>query len=299
VRESSRSAEITRVLARVLVLNLVVAVAKIAYGYVTGTVSILSDGFHSLTDGASNVVALVAVRAARQPADQQHPYGHRKFETLAAAAIFVLLLLVLIEVTRSAIGRLGTNAVPAIDRVAFILMIGTLIVNLAVVRYESAAGRRLQSELLMADSSQTRSDVLTSLAVLAALVAVHFGFPLADPIAGLLVAGFIGQAGFSVAREASSILTDRMVMDQEDIRRVVLSVPDTLGCHQIRTRGSADHVFLDMHLWFRPDMRLDEAHRLSHVVKDRLMEEFPGLADVIIHIEPPGERHKEGERVRG
>lgn len=272
---------------RVLALNLAVALSKIAYGYFTGTVSILSDGFHSLTDGASNVVALVGIRAARQPADQQHPYGHRKFETMASAAIFVLLLLVLVEVTRSALGRLGTTDVPEIDLVAFILMIGTLLVNVVVVRYESAAGRRLNSELLIADSKHTNSDVLTSLAVLVALVGVRMGFPLADPIAGLVVAGFIGYAGFSVAREASSVLTDRMVMDQEEIRRIVLSVPDTLGCHQIRTRGSADHVFLDMHLWLRPDMRLDEAHRLSHVVKDRLMAEVSGLADVIIHIEPP------------
>ena len=129
--------------------------------------------------------------------------------------------------------------------------------------------------------------MLTSLAVIAALIGVDLGFSLADPIAGLVVAGFIGHAGFSIAKETSSILTDRVVMDEEDVRRVVLSVPEVLGCHEIRTRGSVDHVFLDLHIWLRPEMRLDEAHQLSHVVKDRLMNQFAGLADVIIHIEPP------------
>jgi cation diffusion facilitator family transporter len=166
-------------------------------------------------------------------------------------------------------------------------MIGTLVVNMIVVRYESAAARRLRSELLAADSAHTQSDVFTSLAVIAALVGVRLGWPLLDSIAALVVAGFIGYAGFSIARETSSILTDRMVMDEDDVRKAVLEVGGVLGCHEIRTRGSVDYVFLDLHVWLRPDMRLDEAHGLSHVVKDRLMAQFPELADVIIHIEPP------------
>ena len=284
---SARAAEVSRALGRVLVLNLAVAGAKIAYGYWSGTVSILSDGFHSLTDSASNIVALVGVRAARRPADRQHPYGHRKFETLASAAIFFFLLLVLVEVAETAISRLRSGATPTIGASAFFLMLGTLAINLFVVRYESGAARRLKSELLAADSEHTRSDVLTSLAVIAALVGVQLGYPIADPVAGLIVAGFIGRAGFNIARETSGILTDRMVMDEDDVRRVVLAVDEVVGCHEIRTRGSVDHVFLDLHVWLRPDMRLDQAHAVSHVVKDRLMARFPELADVIIHIEPP------------
>ncbi len=261
--------------------------AKVAYGLWSGAVSILSDGFHSLADSASNVVALVAVRAARRPADRHHPYGHRKFETLASAAIFVFLLLVLVEVTRTAIHHLRAGTSPVITNHAFALMVTTLVINLVVVIYESRAAHRLRSEVLNADSAHTQSDVLTSLAVIAALVGVRLGYPLADPIAGLIVAGFIGRAGFNIARETSSILTDHAVMDDEEVRRVVLSVPEVLGCHEIRTRGSIDHVFLDLHVWMRPDMRLDQAHALSHTVKDTLMAHFPALADVIIHIEPP------------
>jgi cation diffusion facilitator family transporter len=275
------------VLTRVLVLNLIVAGAKIAYGAWSGAVSILSDGFHSLTDSASNVVALIATRAARRPADRSHPYGHRKFETLASAAIFVFLLLVLIEVAQTAIGRLRSPQPVVVSPVAFGLMIGTIAVNIFVVSYESRAARRLKSEVLLADSLHTKSDVLTSVAVIAALIAVKLGWPLMDPLAGLIVAGFIGHAGIRIARETSGILTDHVVMDEEELRRIVMATPEVLGCHEIRTRGSADHVFLDLHVWFRPDMPLAQAHDLSHVVKDRLMTHFPSLADVIIHIEPP------------
>jgi len=284
---TSRYAAVNRVLVNVLVLNLIVAAAKIAYGAWSGAVSILSDGFHSLTDSASNVVALVGIRAARAPADKGHPYGHRKFETLAAAAIFAFLLVVLVEIVRASIARLRTGLMPRVDSRAFAVMIGTIIMNLLVVAYESRAARRLNSELLLADSMHTRSDVYTSLTVIAALVGVWLGWPILDAAGGLIVAFFIGHAGFSIARETSSILTDRVVMEESDIRRVVMGVPEVLGCHEIRTRGSADHVFLDLHVWFPGEMRLDEAHRLSHVVKDRLMEHFPQLVDVIMHLEPP------------
>jgi len=285
-RAAQRYTEVTAVLLRVLVLNLLVAVAKIAFGWWSGAVSILSDGFHSLTDSASNVVALVGIHLARQPADGDHPYGHRKFETLASAAIFVFLLLVLVEVLRTAISRLVAGGAPDVNALSFVVMGVTLGVNLLVVRYESRAALRLNSELLMADATHTRSDVLTSMTVIAALAGVALGWPILDGVAALVVAGFIGRAGFAIARNAADILADRVVMDDSQLRSVVIGVPGVLGCHHIRTRGTSDHIFLDMHIWMRPDMSLFDAHELSHVVKDRLMDQFPALQDVIIHIEP-------------
>ena len=292
---TDRYGEVSRILVRVFFLNIAVAVAKLAFGYATGAVSIISDGFHSLTDSASNVVALVGIRAARQPPDQNHPYGHRKFETLASAGIFFFLVLVLLEVLRTAIARFQTGGAPDVSAASFALMGGTLVVNLGVVAYESSAARRLESELLMADSHHTRSDVLTSVSVIAALIGVNLGYPLFDALAAVFVAGFIGWSGWLIAREASRVLSDATVLDEDDVNTVVMSVPGVLGCHHIRTRGSADHAFLDLHVWAARDMPLEKAHALSHVVKDRLLEKYPQLADVIIHIEPPPHGHPRPE----
>lgn len=283
---AARHHDVSRVLVIVLLLNLLVAVAKLVFGFYSGAVSIVSDGFHSLTDSASNITGLVGVRLAQRPPDTTHPYGHRKFETLASGAIFVFLAIVLVQVVRSAIDHLGGTAPPQVTTAAFVVMLGTLAVNLFVVWYESWSARRLSSELLMADSAHTLSDVYTSGAVLAALIGVKLGYPIFDPIAALLVAVFIGYAGFRIAKETSSVLADHAVLSEADIQCVVESVPEVTGCHEIRTRGTADHIFLDCHVWFAGDMRLDEAHRLSHVVKDKLMETFPALKDVVIHIEP-------------
>lgn len=295
--ETGRYPAVSRVLVRVLVLNILVAAAKLIFGYATGAVSIISDGFHSLTDSASNVVALVGIRAARQPPDANHPYGHRKFETLASAGIFFFLLLVLVEVLRTAIGRLQSGGAPEITTASFVIMGGTLVVNLGVVAYESAAARRFRSELLLADSYHTRSDVLTSLSVIAALIGVKLGYPVLDALAALVVAGFIGWSGWLIAREASRVLSDATVLSEGDVEQVVMSVPGVLGCHRIRTRGSADHAFLDLHVWAARDMRLEDAHALSHEVKDLLLEKYPALADVIIHIEPPPQDHGRSELV--
>jgi cation diffusion facilitator family transporter len=284
---AARQREVGLVLLRVLVLNLVVAAAKLMLGYSTGAVSVISDGFHSLTDSASNVMGLVGLRAARKPPDDDHPYGHRKYETLAAAGIFVFLLFVVVEVLRGALSRLSGGAPASVTALSFVVMLVTLGINLFVVRYESGRARALGSELLLADALHTRSDVLTSCAVLVSLAAVRLGYPLLDPIGALIIAVFIARTGLEIARETSPILADRVVLDEDDVRRVVMSVPDVVGCHQIRSRGSVDHAFLDLHVWFTGSTPLVEAHRLSHVVKDRLMQKYPQVADAIIHIEPP------------
>jgi cation diffusion facilitator family transporter len=284
---ADRYTEVNKVLYRVLFLNLAVALAKIVLGYATGAVSIVSDGFHSLTDSASNVVALVGVSVARRPPDAQHPYGHRKYETIASLCILLFLVVVLVEVLTAAADRFVNGTSPRVFPEGIALMTLTLIVNLWVVAYELREGQRLKSEVLRADAKHTRSDVLTTGAVLGALMGVWWGYPLLDPMAALLVAGFIGHACWSIAQEASRVLADEIVLPEAQVRAVVQSVPEVLGCEKIRTRGSADYAFLDLHLWLNGSTPLERAHATSHIVKDRLMTKFPQLADVVIHIEPP------------
>jgi len=288
VLRASRYREVQHVLVHVLLLNLGVALAKIIFGYASGAISILSDGFHSITDAASNVVGMIGVYAAGRPPDTDHPYGHRKYETVAAASIAIFLLLIFVEVLRNAWNHLlGRTAPHEVTAASFVVMAVTVAINLWVIKYETAEGTRLSSEVLLADATQTRGDVWTSFAVIAALAGARAGMPILDPLAALVVAAFIGHAGYQIARATTRILSDRMVISEDDLSAVVMSVPGVVGCHQIRTRGAADHVFLDLHVWMPGDLPLNRAHALSHVVKDRLMTRFPQIVDAVIHIEPP------------
>jgi cation diffusion facilitator family transporter len=292
---SDRDQRVVRVLRRVLVLNLIVSIAKLGLGYTSGAVSILSDGFHSLTDAASNVVALVGISAARRPADENHPYGHRKYETMAAVGILIFMLLVLLEVARNAFDHLRTPSTPAVLPTGVATMLVTLGINVIVVRYESSASRALHSQILRADAKHTKSDLWTTIAVLVALAGVWLGHPIFDPLAGLVVSVFIGHAGWQIAREASGVLSDEMVLDEKDIRSVIDAVPGVIGCEKIRTRGAPDNVFLDLHLWLDGSTPLGRAHAISHVVKDRLMARYPQIVDAVIHIEPPPREIRDAE----
>jgi cation diffusion facilitator family transporter len=182
---SERGAAVVRVLVHVLLLNLAVALAKIAFGFATGATSILSDGFHSLTDAAANVVGLIGVHIARQPPDVDHPYGHRKYETVAAAAVTAFLFVVVLGVLRNAFSSLIGQSKLEVSAMSFVVMLITIVINLGVVQYEGRAAVRLGSEMLQADAMQTRGDVWTSLAVLCALAGVRLGLPILDPIAAI------------------------------------------------------------------------------------------------------------------
>jgi cation diffusion facilitator family transporter len=287
VLSTDRYAQVVRVLYRVLFLNLAVAIVKIVLGYMTGAVSILSDGFHSLTDSASNVVALVGVSIARRPPDENHPYGHRKYETIASFSILTFLVVVLVQVLTAAYDRVVNGGTPRVFPEGIAVMAITLITNVFVVAYEMRAAKRLNSEVLRADAKHTRSDVLTSGAVLGALMGVWWGYPLLDPLAAVIVAVFIGRAGWEIVQEASRVLSDEIVIAEDEVRAVIGTVPEALGCHQIRTRGASDYAFMDLHLWVNGQTPLESAHATSHIVKDRLMKRFPQLVDVVIHIEPP------------
>jgi cation diffusion facilitator family transporter len=288
VSERARYQAVTKVLVQVLFLNIAVALAKLVLGYLTGAVSVISDGLHSITDSFSNVAGLVGVRVARKPPDADHPYGHRKFETIGAALIGAFLMVAMIELGRATWQRLSAGSPgPATPALSFVVMGATIVVNLLVTTYERRAGIRLQSEVLLADATHTRSDVFTSFTVIVALIGSRLGYPLLDPLAAIVVVGFIGHAAWEIFRGASDVLADRIVIAEDDVRSVVMSVPAVMGCHEIRTRGPADYVFLDLHVWMASKTPLDQAHAVSHEVKDRLMARFPQIRDAVIHIEPP------------
>ena len=207
---------------------------------------------------------------------------------MAAAAIAAFLLVVMIEVGRAAWQRFVHGGGPAVSGVSFAVMLATMAVNLGVTIYERRAGARLASEVLLADALHTRSDVLTSLTVIVALAGSALGYPVLDSIAAFVVVGFIGIC--RLADRAVDVQHPRRPRhDSRETRcaRSSCRCPHVIGCHAIRTRGSADFVFLDLHIWMAPETPLDVAHAISHEVKDRLMARLPEIGDAIIHIEPP------------
>lgn len=203
--KTAHGRQVERVLWIVLVLNLVVAASKYFYGLASGSASMQADGIHSVFDSLGNVIGLVGISLAARPADAGHPYGHSKFETYGSLAIGVLLLFAAFEVGSSAVEKLVAGTYTAqVTPVSFIVMVGTLVVNLFVTLYERRAGKRLKSEILAADAAHTLSDAFVSIGVIVGLGFVVAGFPMADPIMALLVTVAILASAVGVFRTGAA-----------------------------------------------------------------------------------------------
>lgn len=281
-------------------LNLLATLAKIVVGYLTGSLSIVADGFDSLFDSASNLIGLVGISFAARPPDEDHPYGHRKFETLAAISISVLLFVTCVELVRSVIYRLSSPAVPQINLWSFAAVIFSIGVHLFTVVYERRRGRELKSEFLLADASHTAADIYISLSVIAGLILVQLGYPIVDALLALVIAGLIAKIGIDIIRSSSAILMDRAMVSEREIERLVMEVEGVESCHRIRSRGPEDDIHIDLHIQVAPETPVNEAHAIAHEVQKKVVSELPGVQDVVVHVEPRGPKPEEpvGERIR-
>lgn len=284
---SDRMQSIRRILWIVLFLNLAVAAAKYIYGTISGSASMQADGIHSVFDSAGNVVGLVGIAIASRPADEGHPYGHAKFETYASLIIGVLLLFAAFEVGSSAVEKLTSGVYTAeVTPFSFIVMIGTLAINLGVTTYERRCAKRLKSEVLAADANHTLSDALVSVGVIVGLIFVALGFPVADPIMALVVTVAILFTAYDVFKHALATLSDKARIPEEAIHAAVVEIDGVRDAHHIRTRGTEGEVYVDLHVLVAPEMSVGAAHELSERVERTLQTSFPHVHEVLVHIEP-------------
>jgi len=283
--EVTRSA-VRRVLWITLLLNTVVSVAKILVGRASGSMAMEADGFHSLMDGANNIVGLVVTAFAYAPPDSGHPYGHRKFETAAALFIGLALLTVAYRVIEQALSKMGRQALPEIGAVSWVVMAVTLLANLFVAWYESREGRRLNSEYLLADAAHTRSDIYVSLGVVASFAGARAGAPWVDPVVAAVIAGFIAVLAVRLLIGSFHVLTDRAVIPAEQIEPIVRAIPGVRSCREVRTRGGADAVWVDLIVHVDGGLSLRAAHEVADRIEEALMRARPEIVDVVVHLEP-------------
>jgi len=278
---------IKRILIIILFLNWGVAIAKILYGIFSRCESMTADGFHSLSDGASNIIGLIGIHFACKPEDSDHPYGHKKYETFFSLGIAILLFIVSFNLLKEGIGHLYKPVLPQVDIRSFIVMVATLAVNVWVMNYERKKGEILRSDILISDSMHTKADILTSSSVIIALIAIKLGFPIIDPVVTIIICLFIFHAGYVIARQSSAVLCDTAaILDIKKIGDIVLGVKGVKNCHKIRTRGRPDDIHVDLHIQVNPDMHVDNAHKISYAIEEAIKKGIPEVTDVVVHIEP-------------
>ena len=270
-----------------LILNWVVALAKIIYGLSSRCFSMTADGFHSLSDGTSNIIGIVGIHFACQPVDKDHPYGHKKSETLFSLGIAAMLFIVAFNLLKQGFQRLHQPVLFQPDLGSFTVMLITLAINIYVMRYEYKKGQALKSDILISDSLHTRADIFTSFSVIISLIITRLGFPLIDPIVTILISLFIGYAAFQIAKQSSDVLCDTAVfLDDQKVKDIVLKIEGVSACHKIRSRGRIDDIYIDLHVQVPPNMHINDAHQISYRIEEAIKSAIPGITDVVVHMEP-------------
>lgn len=282
----ARHAEVRRVLAGVLVANLAVVAIKFGVGYGTQSLAVVGDAIHSSVDAVNNLFGLAVVQLAAKGPDDEHPYGHAKFETLGALLIVVLLSVSIFELVRGAIMRLLSGAVsPVVSFTATLLLALTLAVNLWVVLFETRAARRLNSDMLFADAVHTRVDVLVTVAVLAGLGLTWLGFPWADPLLAMVVAALVARAGYQIVRRSIPALVDERAFDPTTIQQEAERVAGVVSAYAIRSRSAAAVRFAELTISVDGRADVASAHRIADAVEGRLRDCLE-LQEVVVHVEP-------------
>lgn len=287
IDQTERTKYIVKILFLILCLNWCVALMKIIYGLATHFTAMTADGLHSLSDGASNIIGIVGISLASRPADEDHPYGHKKYETLFSLCIAALLFFVAFNLFKEGITHIFKPRIPEINAISFVVMALTTCVNIFVMSYEYKKGKELKSDILVSDSLHTKADIFISISVIIALIVIKLGYPILDPIVTMLISIFIAYSGYEILKHSSNILCDSVAnVDNKRIEDVVLSIDGVKACHKIRTRGREDDIYIDLHVQVKASMHVNKAHDISYKIEEALKKDISGVSDVVVHIEP-------------
>lgn len=279
--------KIKRILWIILYANLCVAVLKIIIGYIIKSNSLAADGFHSLTDGSSNIVGIIGIHFASKPVDEDHPYGHSKFETLAGLFISIMLFILGLRIIISAFSNILHPIVPEVTISSLAVLLITLAINILVADSEYKQGKKLNSTILISDSMHTRSDIFISIGVLFTLVCIKLGIPpIIDSIASVVVSVFVIHAAYEIFTETSGVLVDQAAVSSEEVKNIILSYPQVKNVHKIRSRGCNHNIYIDLHLLVEPSMSIESSHILMHDIEEKLSIGLQKSVQAYIHLEP-------------
>jgi cation diffusion facilitator family transporter len=269
-------------------VNVVLSTTQIVVGVLAKSQGLIADGVHSLSDLVADFVVLFAGHHARKDADQDHPYGHQRFETAASLALGVLLLAVGMGMLWSAFRKLeAPETVPQVHVIALWVAGGALVAKELLFRYMLTVAKRVKSSLLVANAWHARSDAASSLVVGLGIVGNLMGYPILDPIAALIVGFMVGKMGWGFGWDALHDLMDRSVDEAEvqAIRATLADTPGVAGVHDVRTRKMGDMIVVDAHIEVDAAITVEAGHNIAVEARQRVLQRHRVL-NLMTHVDP-------------
>ena len=270
-------------------VNVCQTLIKIGFGFWVQSAALIADGIHSLSDLLSDLLVIVAVRLGSREADYEHPYGHRRFETIATVILGVSLVLIGGGITWSVMNRMANPEhlpVPNIFGIAIAAL--SILINEWLYHYTKRIAKKTRSKLLLANAWHQRSDAISSLVVLVGIGAVMLGYPLADAIAAIVVALMVAKIGLNLIFESIKELVDTSLPPKlvSEIRKAIMTIDGVEGIHLLRTRQMGEDALIDAHSVVDPRITVSEGHTIGDTVRDELISRFDDVMDVLVHVDP-------------
>ncbi len=270
-------------------LNVLLSIGKVIAGVLGNSAAMLADGIHSASDLVTDGIVLVAMRMARKKADEDHPYGHGKYETLASQFIAIILLVIAVGICVDAAERIGSPDLTPPTYLALIAAAVSLITKELLFQYTYRLGKKLNAKALIANAWHQRSDAISSIAALVGIGGAMLGWPFMDPLAAIVVAVILGKVGVELLRDAIRDLSDSTHAVDEEVRtrieRLVAATPDVHSAHCLTQRGLGPDVAVDVHVVVGTFLSVSEGHQIAETVRRDLIKKVEPVTEVMVHVD--------------
>jgi cation diffusion facilitator family transporter len=287
--DNSRYQEMKKVTLVGSAVDFVLAVIKLIFGYIGQSQALIADGIHSLSDLFTDFMVLYAAKHASRDADETHPYGHERIETITTVALGIALIIVAVGIGWDAGARLfNPEELLQPGILALVIAAISVIAKEAIYHYTARAARRLRSKMLQANAWHSRTDAISSIVVVIGVAGSMAGLNYLDAIAAIGVAIIIAKVGWELVWNSLHELADT-ALDMERvaaIRKSILSIGDVKSLHMLRTRSMGGNALVDVHIQVEPKLSISEGHQISETVRNTLINEIDEVADVMVHIDP-------------
>ncbi len=280
--------------------NIILTILNIAVGLLSGSYALVSEGAHTLSDVATSIIAYIGFEIGQKPADKEHPIGHGRAEAISGLIIVIFLALVSYEIITGAIEKiLHPELIVIPSTLAAIMAVVGIIVNLRISEYIISIGKQINSPAIVADGQHQKTDIFSSVAVLVGVIVSNMGFPILDPIVGLIIGGLIIKTAFEIAKDNINNIMGKVPSEEliNEIRDIANESININTAHNIKVDYLGSYATVTLHIELDGDMSLTESHELAHTVQEAIVEKVPIVKSATVHTCPIGLEYNHEQQI--
>ena len=283
-----------------IIANSILTVLNITVGLLSGSYALVSEGAHTLSDIATSVIAFIGFKIGQKPADEDHPIGHGRAEAISGLVIVLFLAMVAYEIITGAFNKiLNPELITVPDIYAALMAFFGIIINFAISEYIIRIGKEIKSPAIVADGEHQKTDIFSSIAILIGVVVSNMGYPILDPIIGLVIGLLIIRTAFKIGRENIDNIMGKVPSTELEnrVRRVANKTPNAQEAHNIRVDYFGSYATVYLHIKLDGNMTLEESHKIAHEVENNILNNIPEVKYVMVHACPIGVEYNHEQKI--